>query len=76
MDFDIVIIPKIPTVIASGHGIRNLKDLKESYGGKNWKKVKGICTIRLINGSLAQAEIHWYVCHGVGNIGFVFKRLV
>jgi hypothetical protein len=46
-------------VIAIGKAIRDLPRLKKLYGEGRWRKMKGTATIRLSNGSLRKAEIHW-----------------
>jgi hypothetical protein len=42
-----------------------LDRLRGSYGGRKWRKLKGIATVRLANGTICSAELHWYECHGV-----------
>lgn len=61
-------------VIARGRGIRELARLKRVYGGTSWRKLKGVAHIRLPNGQLRLAEIHWYEAHGVGKREFKRKR--
>ncbi len=63
-------------VIATGRGIRRLNILRKRYGGKRWRKLKGDATVRLANGSLRLAEIHWYEAHGVGKRGLKIKRFL
>ena len=63
-------------VIATGRGIRRLKNLRKRYGGRRWRKLKGNATVRLVSGSLRQAEIHWYEGHGVGKKGLKIKRFL
>jgi hypothetical protein len=46
--------------IATGRSIRVLKRLKRFYGEGRWRKVKGIVKVRLSDGSICKAEIHWY----------------
>lgn len=60
--------------IATGRGIRRLKHLRKRYGGRRWRKLKGKATVRLNNGALRRAEIHWYEAHGVGKKGLKIKR--
>jgi hypothetical protein len=60
-------------VIATGLGIRRLKRLSKRHGGRRWRKLKGDATVRLANGSLRRAEIHWY---GVGKRGLKIKRFL
>jgi len=49
---------------------------RKRHGGKRWRKLKGDATVRLANGSLRRAEIHWYEAHGVGKRGLKIKRFL
>ena len=60
--------------IATGHGIKNLKRLNRIYGNTNWRKLKGVCRVRLDDGTEMDAEVHWYEGHGVGKKEFKIKR--
>jgi hypothetical protein len=62
--------------IARGHGIRRLKQLVKRYGGRLWRKRKGSATVRLTDGSIRIAEVHWYECHGVGRKGWKIKQFL
>ena len=62
-------------LIATGRGIRRLKTLRKRHGGRHWRKLKGDATVRLVNGSLRRAEIHWYEAHGVGRRGLIKRFL-
>jgi hypothetical protein len=74
MDFDIISqIEKIET-IAKGSGIHDLHRLSKVYGVGNWRKMKGIAKIRLFNGRLRLAELHWYEAHGIGKKEIKRKR--
>jgi hypothetical protein len=63
-------------VIARGAGIRTLKVLQKRYDGRNWRKLKGIASVRLVTGSVRRAEIHWYEAHGVGRRGWKIKQFL
>ena len=66
MNFEILSpITNIET-IAIGKSIRDLKRLRRLYGFGRWRKLKGIATIRLWNGRIRLAELHWYEAHGIG----------
>lgn len=56
------IIGKIETVevIASRHSIRVLGFLQKAYGRGRWRKLKGVATVRLEDGTIRSAEVHWY----------------
>jgi hypothetical protein len=76
MQFEIIgEINKIE-VIASGAGIRERKRLWKTYGRAPWRKVKGIARVKLKDGALATAELHWYQAHGIGKKEFKIKRLL
>jgi hypothetical protein len=52
--------------IARGTGLRERTRLRRIYGQGNWRKLKGVARIRLANGRVRLAELHWYEAHGVG----------
>lgn len=36
--------------------------------------MKGNATVQLSDGTICEAEIHWYEAHGIGKKEFKFKR--
>ena len=55
MDFELLSeITEIET-IAEGRGTRELPRLRKQYGAGNWKKKKGVATIKLLNGEIRRA---------------------
>lgn len=62
--------------IASGRGIHILTRLVRLYGKGNWRKLKGFARVRLPDGTIAEAEIHWFEAHGIGKRRMKIKRLV
>ena len=52
--------------IAVGSAIRDLRRLRKQYGPGNWRKLKGTATVRLLDGTIRNAVIHWYEAHGIG----------
>ncbi|MDL1959579.1 MAG: hypothetical protein LWX01_10855 [Deltaproteobacteria bacterium] len=66
MHFEIISeIEEIET-IAVGGKIQDIMRLRRQYGVGRWRKLKGIALIRLKNGSIRKAELHWYEAHGIG----------
>jgi hypothetical protein len=63
-------------IIAKGRGIHELARLQRKYGRGNWRKLKGYAVVRLENGSLRRAEIHWYEAHGIGRRRFKIKAFM
>ena len=61
-------------VVATGREIRDLRRLQRLYGKGRWRKMKGAATIRLANGRVRRAELHWYEAHGIGKKEFKRKR--
>jgi len=47
--------------------------LRKRYGNARWRKVKGIAKVRLLNGTIRLAELHWYEAHGIGKKEFKLK---
>jgi len=61
-------------VIAVGNSIRDLPRLRKLYGDGRWRKMKGVAAIKLSNGRIRKAEIHWYEAHGIGRKEYKRKR--
>lgn len=74
MNFEI--IGKIESIetIATRNSIRELVRLRQQYGSGRWRKLKGVATVRLVDGTITKAEIHWYEAHGIGKKKFKIKR--
>ncbi|MCC6453688.1 MAG: hypothetical protein IT328_01970 [Caldilineaceae bacterium] len=61
-------------IIAVNTSIRELSRLREKYGGNCWRKLKGIAYLRVEDGSIMLAEVHWYECHGIGRRDLKIKQ--
>jgi hypothetical protein len=61
---------------ASGTAIRELARLRRIYGRARWRKRKGTAQIRLPDGSIHKAELHWYEASGIGRREFEIKYLL
>jgi len=61
---------------ATGSGIREIARLRRIYGRGRWRKRKGIARVRLSDGSLRTAELHWYEATGIGRKEFKIKQLL
>jgi hypothetical protein len=62
--------------IAVGPSIREISRLRKLYGRGSWRKRKGIGTVRLDDGTILLAEVHWYECHGIGRRDIKIKRYI
>ena len=76
MYFEIVGDIENTEVIAIGGRIRDIMRLRKQYGFGRWRKLKGIATVRLRDGSLRKAEVHWYEAHGIGRRKMKIKRFL
>jgi hypothetical protein len=63
-------------VIAAGNSIRDIRRLRRRYGSGRWRKLKGIAMVRLPDGFISKAEVHWYEAHGIGRKEVKVKRLL
>jgi len=74
MHFEIISeITDIDT-IAAGNRIRDIARLRRRYGRGRWRKMKGTALVRLANGRIRLAELHWYEAHGIGRKELKRKR--
>jgi len=62
--------------IAVTHSIRDRARLWRLYGRGRWRKRKGIATVRLADGFVCEAEVHWYEASGIGRRELRVKRLL
>jgi hypothetical protein len=62
--------------MAAGPSIRQLHVLRTEYGEGRWRKMKGVAWVRLEDGRLVRAEVHWYEAHGIGRKRLKIKRLL
>ena len=73
MDFEIIGEIRDIEIITVGHNIRDLSRLRKHYGHGRWRKLKGTASVRLVDGTVHTAEIHWYEAHGIGRQEFKIK---
>ena len=74
MDFSIVgEITNVET-FAVGSAIREIDRLRKRYGRGRWRKRKGVARVRLADGTLRLAELHWYEATGIGKKEFKIKQ--
>ncbi|MBM3942196.1 MAG: hypothetical protein FJ316_04605 [SAR202 cluster bacterium] len=74
MCFEIISQIEQVEAIAVGTAIHDLAGLRRLYGAGHWRKLKGVATIRLANGRIRFAELHWYEAHGIGRKEIKRKR--
>ena len=74
MDFEILDRLRDVETIAAGRAIRELRRLQRVYGTGRWRKRKGTSRVRLEDGAIRLAEVHWYEAHGIGSYEHKIKR--
>jgi hypothetical protein len=62
--------------IARGASIREDARLRRIHGAGRWRKLKGVATVRLADGTVLDAEGHWYEAHGIGRKELKIKRFL
>lgn len=76
MDFSVLSEISDVETFAVGRQIRELRRLRKQYGHGRWRKRKGVARVRLADGTIRRAELHWYEASGVGQKEFKIKRYV
>lgn len=75
-DFKIVGRVSAIEIIAVGRKIRELPVLQARFGRGRWRKLKGVATVSLSDGTIRLAEVHWYEAHGIGKVRVKIKRFL
>ncbi len=76
MNFEVIGDVTEEETFAVGSSIRELPRLRRAYGAGRWRKRKGVARVRLEDGSIFRAEVHWYEAHGVGRVEMKIKRFL
>ena len=62
--------------IAVGKGVRIRQLLVKRFGKGRWRKLKGLGRVRLPDGTVRGAELHWFEAHGIGRKKMRIKRFL
>jgi len=74
VDFEILDrISEIETFAVASR-ISDLRRLRRAYGLGHWRKCKGVARVKLQDGAIRRAELHWYEATGIGRYEFKIKR--
>ena len=76
MRFEIICEIRETKIIAAGASVHDIRRLRRIYGGRRWRKLKGIAMVRLPDGANWQAEVHSYEAHGIGRRDLKIKCLL
>ena len=76
MDFKILGDVDSLETIATGSGIREIARLRKRYGRGRWRKRKGYAEVRVGDGTVVRAELHWYEATGIGKRELKIKRFL
>ena len=72
MNFEIIgEIAEVETIAVSAMPV-----LRRRFGHARWRKRKGFAMVRLADGTVRQAEIHWFEAHGIGRRLMRIKRFL
>ncbi len=63
-------------LIATSRSLRESKRLSKVYGAGRWRKLKGTALVRLPDGVVVKAAVHWYEAHGIGKKEIKIKRVL
>jgi len=74
VNFDILERISRVATFAVGVRIREIRRLRRAYGLGRWRKRKGIARVKLSDGTIRRAELHWYEATGIGRYEFKIKR--
>ena len=75
MLYEIVSPIRNAQTIAGGTSVRDRVRLRRLYGRGRWRKRKGVALVRLPDGVVTMAEVHWYEASGIGKKELKVKRL-
>ena len=76
MSFEIVGTITNIEIIAVGTAIHDIGRIRQQFGRGRWRKLKGDATVRLSDGAVRQAEVHWYEANGIGRRRVKIKRFL
>jgi len=68
-------VTDIERMAVSG-SIRDIEKLREQFGPGRWRKLKGRATVKMADGEIRAAEVHWYEADGVGRRRMKIKRFL
>ena len=63
-------------LVAVNLSIRERRKLQAQFGGRRWRKLKGVGRVRFPNGDIRHAELHWYEAHGIGRRKMKVKHVL
>ena len=74
MAFEIIGTISLIQTIAVNRSVRIRTLLQKRYGKGRWRKLKGVANVRLNDGTIRLAEVHWFEAHGIGKKKMRIKR--
>ena len=76
MKFEILDNIREVETIAAGQGMYVRRWLDRIHGRGRWRKRDGVATVKLDDGTVCDAEIHWFEAHGIGYRDFKIKKVL
>jgi hypothetical protein len=62
--------------IAARRGVYIRRYWEPTCGRGRWRKMQGIAIVRLADGTICEAEIHWFEAHGISRKDFKIQRII
>jgi len=62
--------------VAIGSSIRDISRVRKQFGPGRWRQLEGTASVKLENGHIRRAEVHWYEARGVGKRKMKIKRFI
>ncbi len=76
MEFKLLGVLQDVRTIATGRGVYIRRHLQRRYGKGRWRKRKGIGIVQMADGTVCEAEIHWFEAHGIGRRDLKIKKVL
>ncbi len=76
MQFEVISPITQERTIAAGRRIRDLAAIVRQHGPGRWRKKSGCAWVRLRDGTMRLAELHWYEAIGIGRRSMKIKRYI
>jgi hypothetical protein len=76
MEFEILGEIREIETIATGRGVHIRRHLERTYGKGRWRKMKGIASVQLADGTIWEVGVHRFEAHGIGRKDLKIKRVM
>jgi hypothetical protein len=74
LTFEVVGESEAIATVSAGASVKVRTLFRKLNGRGRWQKRKGVGTVRLPNGNIRRAELHWYEARGIGRRDLKIKN--